>query len=84
MAPFMLLASIAAICILPWTTLGSGPKVVGIDFVKDKRALSNIARRDTTTPLALDNGRILYLADISVGTPPQKIRGKFLVTLLQI
>lgn len=77
MAPLRLLASIAAICFLPWTSFASGPKAVGIDFVKDKRTRSSIARRDTTAPLVLDNGQILYLADISIGTPPQKMRGKF-------
>ncbi|KAL8829874.1 MAG: hypothetical protein Q9191_001765 [Dirinaria sp. TL-2023a] len=74
MAPSTLLVTIAAIFSLPWVSFASGPRAVGIDFVKDKRSLSGIARRDTTTPLILDNGRILYLADISIGTPPQKMR----------
>lgn len=77
MSQYMLLASFVAICLQPWTSLATQPKAVGIEFTKDEIVLPNIARRDATVPVALDNGRILYLMDISIGTPPQKLRGRF-------
>lgn len=78
----MLLASFAALLISPWTVFAVEPKAIGFNFVKEKRSPSIIARRDGTVPVALDNGRILYLLDISVGTPPQKVRGMFFVNLV--
>lgn len=67
---YLALATVAA-C-LPWTALAS-PRVVGMDFVKAKSPKPPLRRRAGTVSTLLNNNDDLqYLANISVGTPPQQ------------
>lgn len=61
-----------AAAFLPWPAT-AGPRVVSMDFVKTRSPQSSIQRRagSVNTPLT-NNNDLQYLADISVGTPPQQ------------
>ena len=71
MAPPSLYAALAALAILPCTL--AEPKVFGMKFHKVKKTLpqSSLQRRDNTVQDALFNAGHLYIANISIGTPPQ-------------
>ncbi|KAL8724170.1 MAG: hypothetical protein Q9181_006947 [Wetmoreana brouardii] len=64
------LALATAAALLPWT-LAASPRVVSMDFVKAQNPKPRLQRRGTiNTPL--DNvDDLQYLANISIGTPPQ-------------
>ncbi|KAL8932191.1 MAG: hypothetical protein Q9216_006931 [Gyalolechia sp. 2 TL-2023] len=65
---FALTAIVAA---LPWTA-SADPHVVSMNFVKSRIAPHGLQRRDGTVLTSLDNNADLqYLANISIGTPPQ-------------
>ncbi|MCJ1466173.1 hypothetical protein MMC07_004792 [Pseudocyphellaria aurata] len=65
--------ALLALATLPWGTGATVPKVVGYDFTTMKRELSpqKLARRDGGISVDLVNDKVLYLVNISVGTPPQ-------------
>ena len=73
MAPTTLFAALAALALLPCTL--AEPKVFGLKFNKVKKSVpqSGLQRRDNTVQEALFNGQHLYIANISIGTPPQKL-----------
>ncbi|KAL8791699.1 MAG: hypothetical protein Q9195_005706 [Heterodermia aff. obscurata] len=73
MAPTSLYAALAALAILPCSL--AEPKVFGLKFAKVKKdvAQSGLQRRANTVSEALYNGQNLYIANISIGTPPQKM-----------
>ncbi|KAL9607798.1 MAG: hypothetical protein Q9167_007316, partial [Letrouitia subvulpina] len=58
--------------LLPCTFATAAPKVLGLDFVKLPKSGSRLQRRaDTVTVPLINNDEIQYLANISIGTPPQ-------------
>ncbi|KAI4126855.1 MAG: hypothetical protein LQ338_003528 [Usnochroma carphineum] len=61
----------AAAALLPWIATAS-PRVINMDFVKARSPQPSLQRRAGTvnTPLT-NNDDLQYLANISVGTPPQ-------------
>ena len=74
MAPTKLSIALSALTLLPWETLATAPKVVGYDFAKVKRELppQKLQRRDGGVSVdVINDDRVLYLVNISVGTPPQ-------------
>ena len=74
MPPTKLSIALSALALLPWGTLATAPKVVGYDFAKVKRELppQKLQRRDGGVSVDIINDdRVLYLLNISVGTPPQ-------------
>lgn len=73
MAPTALYAALAALAVLPCTI--AEPKVFGMKFHKVKKGLpqSGLQRRDNTVQDALLNAGHLYIANISIGTPPQSM-----------
>lgn len=73
MAPTSLYAALAALAILPCSL--AEPKVFGLKFAKVKKdvARSGLQRRANTVSEALYNGQNLYIANISIGTPPQEM-----------
>lgn len=72
MPPGLYFAITATATLLPWTAIAS-PKVVNMDFVKTRISQNSLQRRAGTvnTPLT-NNNDLQYLANISVGTPPQQ------------
>lgn len=64
---------LSALTLLPWQSVAATPKVLGYDFAKVKRELppQKLERRDGGLAVDLVNYQILYLVNISVGTPPQ-------------
>lgn len=73
MVPIQIRTALSALALLPWETVATAPKVVGYDFDKVRRELPSrkLERRDGGTAVDLVNDQILYLVNISVGTPPQ-------------
>lgn len=73
MAPTSLYAALAALVVLPCSL--AEPKVFGLKFAKVKKevAQSDLQRRANTVSEALYNGLSLYIANISIGTPPQNM-----------
>ena len=73
MAPPSLYAAFVALAILPCSL--AEPKVYGLKFAKVKKngAQSGLQRRANTVAEALYNGQNLYIANISIGTPPQEM-----------
>ena len=73
MSPTSLYAALAALAILPCSL--AEPKVFGLKFAKVKKDLaqSGLQRRANTVSEALYNGQNLYIANISIGTPPQEM-----------
>lgn len=71
MAPTALYAALAALAVLPCGL--AEPKVFGLKFAKVRKevAQSDLQRRANTVSEALYNGQSLYIANISIGTPPQ-------------
>ena len=69
-------AALAAIACLPFASLASTPKAFALDFVQteDKRAARPLSRRGNNLPVSMANTRKAYLADISIGTPPQNFK----------
>lgn len=69
-------ASLAlALVLLPWESVAT-PKVLRYDFAKVKKELptKKLDRRDDGVSVDLVNfERVLYLVNISIGTPPQTI-----------
>lgn len=66
--------ALSALALLPWETLATAPKVVGYDFAKVKRELppQKLHRRDGGVSVDIINDdQVLYLVNISIGTPPQ-------------
>ncbi|KAL8824384.1 MAG: hypothetical protein Q9170_008176 [Blastenia crenularia] len=70
--PRVLYFALAAVAtVLPWTITAT-PRVVNMDFVKTRSAQPSLRRRAGTVLTPLNNNADLqYLANISVGTPPQ-------------
>ncbi|KAL8751104.1 MAG: hypothetical protein Q9184_006176 [Pyrenodesmia sp. 2 TL-2023] len=67
----LLLALTAAAALLPWTATAD-PRVVNMDFVKTRIPRSSLQRRaGTITASLLNNDDLQYLANITIGTPPQ-------------
>lgn len=73
MVPIKICTALSALALLPWETVAAAPKVVGYDFDKVRRKLPSqkLERRDAGTTVDLVNDQVLYLVNISVGTPPQ-------------
>lgn len=74
MAPISLCTALSALALLPWESVAaSAPKVLGYDFARVKRDLppQKLERRDGGVAVNLVNDQVLYLVNISVGTPPQ-------------
>lgn len=73
MAPTSLYAALAALVVLPCSL--AEPKVFGLKFAKVRKevAQSDLQRRANTISEALYNGIGLYIANISIGTPPQNM-----------
>ena len=71
MAPTSLYAALVALAVLPCSL--AEPKVFGLKFAKVRKevAQSDLQRRANTVSEALYNGQSLYIANISIGTPPQ-------------
>ncbi|KAL8636290.1 MAG: hypothetical protein Q9228_006300 [Teloschistes exilis] len=68
----MQLTLVAIATLLPWTVLAS-PRVLNMDFVKARTPRSPLQRRAGTVNTRLTNNDDLqYLANITVGTPPQQ------------
>ncbi|KAL9577152.1 MAG: hypothetical protein Q9212_006552 [Teloschistes hypoglaucus] len=66
------LALAAIATLLPWTALAS-PRVLSMDFVKARSPRSPLQRRaGTVNTRLLNNDDLQYLANITVGTPPQQ------------
>ena len=76
MAPKNLSIALSFLSLLPWETLATAPKVVGYDFTKVKREPppQKLQRRDGGVSVDIINDdQVLYLVNISVGTPPQPL-----------
>ncbi|MCJ1422725.1 hypothetical protein MMC29_000605 [Sticta canariensis] len=74
MALTKLSIALSALTLLPWETWATAPKVVGYDFAKVKRELppQKLQRRDGGVSVDIINDDlVVYLLNISVGTPPQ-------------
>ena len=70
--------ALAALTLLPLRAFTAAePKVFGLDFTKVKKdvspAMSSLQRRAGTVQEGLYNARFLYIANISIGTPPQNM-----------
>ena len=70
--------TLTALTILPLPALAAAePKVFGLEFTKVKKdvtpAMSNLQRRAGTVQEGLYNAQNMYIANISIGTPPQNI-----------
>ncbi|KAI4204505.1 MAG: hypothetical protein LQ350_001055 [Teloschistes chrysophthalmus] len=66
------LALAAIATLLPWTALAS-PRVLSMDFVKARTPRSSLQRRAGTVNTRLvNNDDLQYLANITIGTPPQQ------------
>ncbi|KAL9026229.1 MAG: hypothetical protein Q9196_005071 [Gyalolechia fulgens] len=77
MSRFLYFALTAIVAPLPWTVTAD-PHVVSIDFLKSRIVQHGVQRRDGTVATSLaNNADLQYLANISIGTPPQN----FLVQL---
>ena len=76
MATTKLYIALSALALLHWENLATAPKVVGYDFAKVKRELppQPLQRRDGGVSVDIINDdRVLYLLNISIGTPPQHL-----------
>lgn len=78
MASKLTYLTLAALTVLPLPTLTAAePKVLGLEFTKVKKdvtpAMSNLQRRAGTVQEGLYNAQNLYIANISIGTPPQNM-----------
>lgn len=64
---------LSALVLLPWESAAATPKVLAYDFAKVKRELptQKLEQRDGGVTVNLVNDQIMYLVNISVGTPPQ-------------
>ena len=73
MAPTSHYAAFVALALLPYSL--AEPKVFGLKFAKVKKdvAQSGFQRRANTVSEPLYNGQNLYIANISIGTPPQEM-----------
>ena len=73
MAPTLIYTALTALALLPYSL--AEPKVFGMKFAKVKKSASEpgLQRRANTVSEALYNGQALYIANISIGTPPQDI-----------
>lgn len=61
-----------SVALLPGVIATAAPKVLGLDFVKLPKSGTRLQRRaDTVTVPLINNDEIQYLANISIGTPPQ-------------
>ena len=72
MAHSILSMSLTALLFFPWGSLGSFS--LNFSKVKHRSEPPRLAQRDHDLSLTIDNGRMLYLVDFLVGTPPQPIR----------
>lgn len=79
MAHSLLYPTLAALAFLPLNAFSAAePKVLGLDFVKVKRDVgisgSNLQRRQQgSVTEALYNAQLLYIANVSIGNPPQNL-----------
>lgn len=73
MATANLCTALLALILLPWDTIAAAPKVLGYDFAKIRRDLPphTLERRDGGLSVDIVNDQVLYLVNISIGTPPQ-------------
>jgi len=69
---------LTAILLLPWTSFASAPKAISLDLskVKHRREAPRIVHRDNSHSVTIDNARMAYFVDVTVGTPPQQIRAQ--------
>ncbi|KAL8993012.1 MAG: hypothetical protein Q9188_007443 [Gyalolechia gomerana] len=68
---FLYFALTAIVAALPWSVTAD-PHVVSMNFLKSRIVQHGLQRRDGTVLTSLDNNADLqYLANISIGTPPQ-------------
>lgn len=65
----------AAAAFLSVVTADARPKVFGLDFTKEIRrdapGVNHLARRQNTVQADITNEEILYLINVTIGTPPQ-------------
>ena len=64
--------SLLSAALLPWTIATAPPRVLGVNFAKVVKPGPRLQRRagSVATPL-VNNDQLQYLANISIGTPPQ-------------
>ena len=66
----------AAIAFLSTITADAHPKVFGLDFTKEIRRDSlesnRLARRQNTVQADISNEEVLYLINVTIGSPPQR------------
>ncbi len=69
---------LTAFFLLPWTSFAGDPKAIslGVSKVKHRRDARQIVDRDNSHPVTVDNARMAYFVDVTVGTPPQQIRAQ--------
>ena len=72
------LAALAAFALLPLhASAAAEPKVLGLDFVKVKKdvvtPMSHLQRRADTVEEGLYNAQLLYIANVTIGSPPQQL-----------
>ena len=69
-------AALVAMACLPLASFASSTNAFALDFVKfeGRHAAGSLSRRDNNLPIAMRNFRNTYLADISIGTPPQNFK----------
>lgn len=70
MAPTKLCLALSALALLPWETMAATPQY---DFTRVRRSIppKTPQRRDGGLSVDLVNDKLLYLVNISIGTPPQ-------------
>ena len=78
MAASLLWPALAAVTLLPLPTLAAAePKVFGLNFAKVRRDVPRdtpqLHRRAGVVTETLYNAQLLYVANISIGTPPQNV-----------